>query len=203
MRLSIIGATGFIGSRILDEALRRRHDIVAIARHPGKLQPGAGLAVVSADTAEPSVLARHLAGSEACIVAVPWTQNDIGNILSAVRRAWVARLIVVVGAGSLHMPDRRLWLDHMIEQGIAPPTSRKALEALEALRGVKDLDWTAFSPAADIEPGERTGVYRLGQDDLLVDEDGRSRISDKDFAMAVLDEVEGGTAGHRRITVAY
>ncbi len=203
MLVSIVGATGFIGSAITEEALLRGHRVVAIARHPEKIDAREGLTAAGADTAKPTDLARHISGSDACIVAVRWTDNRMEDVLAAVRASSVPRTIVVVGAGSLRMPDGRLWLDHMIAQGIAPPTSRKALEALAVLRAVDDIGWTAFSPAADIEPGERTGVFRLGGDDLLTDKNGRSRISTQDFAMAVLAEVEQPAARHKRFTVAY
>lgn len=76
-------------------------------------------------------------------------------------------------------------------------------EALEVWRSVDDFDWTYVSPAAVIEAGERTGVFRVGGDDLLVDDAGESRISIPDYAMAIADELVQGRALRRRITVAY
>ncbi|WP_020180429.1 NAD(P)H-binding protein [Methylopila sp. M107] len=203
MHLSIVGATGFIGSQIVGEALSRGHAVTGIARNPGKLAARDGLTAVAADAADPDQLAKSLAGSDAFVVSVTWTNNDVEKILSALRSAGATRAIFVVGAGSLGMPDGRLWLDHMIEQGIAPPTSRKALEALRTLRSVSDIDWVAVSPSRDIEPGQRTGQFRLGQDDLLTDEEGGSRITTQDFAVAILDEIETPTMHRRRFTVGY
>lgn len=203
MQLSIIGATGFIGSQILEEALRRGHAVTAIARNIDALPRRESLTAVSGDTSGPAEMAKRIAGSDAAIVAVTWTNNDMRDLLSAIRAAKVPRAIFVVGAGSLRKPDGRLWLEHMIEQGIAPPTSRKALAALEVLRGVTDIDWVAVSPSADIEPGERTGTFRLGADDLLTDNSGASRISTQDFAMAILNEVEKPSLTQQRFTVGY
>lgn len=203
MKLALIGATGFIGSNVLDEALARGHQVVAIARNPAKLGQRDGLTVAAADTAKPNDLAATIKRSDAAIVAVTWTNNDMRDLLAALREAKMSRAIFVVGAGSLTMPDGRLWLEHMIEQGIAPPTSRKALEALETLRGVTDLDWVAVSPSQDIEPGQRTGKFRLGGDEVLTDAEGKSQISTQDFAVAILDEVEKPTKSRQRFTVGY
>ena len=203
MKLALIGATGFIGSNVLDEALARGHQVVAIARNPAKLGHRDGLTVAAADTAKPNDLAATIKRSDAAIVAVTWTNNDMRDLLAALREAKMSRAIFVVGAGSLTMPDGRLWLEHMIEQGIAPPTSRKALEALETLRGVTDLDWVAVSPSQDIEPGQRTGKFRLGGDEVLTDAEGKSQISTQDFAVAILDEVEKPTKSRQRFTVGY
>jgi len=109
----------------------------------------------------------------------------------------------VIGAGSLRMPDGRLFYEHNLDRGVDPPTSKAALAAYQRIVEVTDLDWTAASPAARIEPGSRTARFSLGRDALLVDADGESRISQEDFAVAILDEVEQGNHIRQRFTVAY
>jgi len=91
----------------------------------------------------------------------------------------------------------------MAERGIEPPTSKPAALALAEVRKVTDLDWTAISPPASIQPGERTGRFRLGTEHLLEDAEGQSRISREDFAIAVMDEIEKPRHMRRRFTAAY
>lgn len=204
MKIAIIGATGHIGSRILDEALRRGHAVTGLSRDASKFAARDQLTPRTADTGDPEALARALAGHDAVIAAVKWNENDIDKVLDAIRKSGVARALFVVGAGSLRRADGRLHFDHMKEErGVEPPTSKAAMAALQVLRGALDLDWTAVSPAAQIEPGERTGRFRLGLDQLIEDAQGRSRISTEDFAIAVLDEIETPRHPRRRFTLGY
>lgn len=203
MNIALIGATGNIGGRILDEALRRGHDVTGVTRDPARLATRDHLSVAVADAGDPAALAHVLQGHDAIIVSVKWNENRIDAVIDAVRRSGCRRCLFVVGAGSLLRDDGRLHFDHMKDLGIEPPTSRPALLALDALRRVDDLDWTAISPAADIQPGERTGMFRLGRDHLVQDATGRSAISREDFAMAIVDEVEQPRHVRSRFTVAY
>lgn len=201
MQIAIIGHTGFIGSAITAEALARGHHVLGLSRNPG--EAAEGLTPLSADSRDTKALAEALRGVDAAVVAVRWNENSVVDLVSAIREAGVSRAIFVVGAGSLNMPDGRLWLEHMIEQGIAPPTSRSAMKALDYLRDVDDLDWAAVSPAKDIEAGERTGQFTLGTDEPVVDGNGESRISTGDFAVAVIDQIETPTVHRARLTLGY
>jgi putative NADH-flavin reductase len=203
MNIAIIGATGNIGSRVLDEALRRRHEVTAITRDPRKLEPRAGVTVRAGSTSDGPALTRTLKGHDAVIVSVKWNENDIGRVIDVIRKSGVKRCLFVVGAGSLIRKDGRTHFDHMAEKGVQPPTSKPAAVALEAVRKVSDLDWTAISPAASIQPGERTGKFRLGLDRLIEDDEGRSMISREDFAIAILDEIEKPKHIRKRYTAAY
>jgi putative NADH-flavin reductase len=113
------------------------------------------------------------------------------------------RAILVVGAGSLLMPDGRLAFEHNRERGVVAPTSEAALQAYRRIREVTDLALTAVSPSMSIEPGERTGFFRTGDDFLLTDDNGDSRISQEDFAVAILDEAEDPRHHRSRFTVGY
>ncbi len=204
MRTVVFGATGAIGRAISAELTARGHEVTGAARD--------GLAA-AADAADPAAVAALVAGQDAVVSAVgPRAGRDdpgpsllaaISGLTEGLRAAGVRRLVVVGGAGSLELvPGQRL-VDTPGFPAAARPVALAHAQVLEFLRSVADLDWTYCSPAAVIEPGERTGTFRLGGDQLLTGTDGISRISIPDFAVAVADEIELGTAIRRRITVAY
>jgi putative NADH-flavin reductase len=203
MNLAIVGATGNIGSRVLDEALRRGHKVTATSRDPAKLAARPNMTAKAANAADAGGLAATLKGHDAAIVSLKWNEADIHAVLDALRRAGVKRCLFVIGAGSLLRKDGRTHFDHMAEKGIQPPTSKPAALAFEEMKKANDLDWTAISPAASIQPGERTGKFRLGLDHLIEDDKGQSLISREDFAIAILDEIEAPRHIRRRFTAAY
>ncbi|HZX83789.1 MAG TPA: NAD(P)H-binding protein [Reyranella sp.] len=203
MNIVLAGATGNIGSRILDEALRRGHRVTGLTRDPAKLGARDGLQAKKANTAEVAAFADALKGHDAAILSVKWNENDVHHVLDALRKAGVKRCLFVVGAGSLLRTDGRTHFDHMAEKGIQPPTSKPAALALAEVQKVTDLEWTAISPPASIQPGERTGKFRLGRDHLLEDDKGKSEISREDFAIAILDEIENPRHVRQRFTAAY
>ena len=203
MNLAIVGATGNIGSRVLDEALRRGHKVTATSRDPAKLAARPNMSAKAASTADVAGLAGVLKGHDAAIISLKWNEADIHAVLDAIRRAGVKRCLFVIGAGSLLRKDGRTHFDHMAEKGIQPPTSKPAALAFEEMKKATDLDWTAISPAASIQPGERTGKFRLGLDHLIEDDKGQSLISREDFAIAILDEIESPRHIRRRFTAAY
>ena len=203
MNIVLAGATGNIGNRILDEALRRGHRVTGLTRDPAKLEARAGLQAKKANTAEVAAFTDALKGHDAAILSVKWNENDIHHVLDALRKAGMKRCLFVVGAGSLLRQDGRTHFDHMAEKGIQPPTSKPAALALAEVQKVTELDWTAISPPASIQPGERTGKFRLGRDHLLEDDKGKSEISREDFAIAILDEIEKPRHIRQRFTAAY
>jgi putative NADH-flavin reductase len=203
MNIVLAGATGNIGSRILDEALRRGHRVTGLTRDPAKLEARSGLQAKKANTAEVAAFAEALQGHDAAILSVKWNENDVHHVLDALHKAGVKRCLFVVGAGSLLRNDGRTHFDHMAEKGIQPPTSKPAALALAEVQKVTDLDWTAISPPASIQPGERTGKFRLGRDHLLEGDKGKSEISREDFAIAILDEIEKPRHIQQRFTAAY
>jgi putative NADH-flavin reductase len=203
MNIVLAGATGNIGSRILDEALQRGHRVTGLTRDPAKLAARNGLQAKKADTTEVAAFADVLKGHDAAILSVKWNENDVHQVLDALRKADVKRCLFVVGAGSLLRDDGRTHFDHMAEKGIQPPTSKPAALALAEVQKVTDLEWTAISPPASIQPGERTGKFRLGRDRLLEDDKGKSEISREDFAIAILDEIEKPKHIRQRFTAAY
>jgi len=203
MNIVLIGATGAIGSRILDEALRRGHTVTATSRDPAKLGSRPGMSGKPANTSDVAATAHVLEGHDAAVVSVKWNEADVHQVLDAIRKAGVKRCLFVIGAGSLLRKDGRTHFEHMAEKGIEPPTSKPAALAFDEMKKANDLDWTAISPAASIQPGERTGAFRLGLDHLIEDDKGESRISREDFAIAILDELETPRHMRKRFTAGY
>jgi len=210
MKLALIGATGTIGQRILREALDRGHQVTAIVRNPSRLtQQNSNLRVVTADIFNPESVAKAVAGQNAVISAygAPHGQDQLlsdvaRSLVQGVKQAGVQRLLVVGGAGSLEVAPGVLLMDTPEFQPAWKPNARAQRDALNVYRN-SDLDWTYLSPAALIQPGERTGNYRTGNEQLVVDSEGNSRISAEDYAIAMLDEVEHPKHPRQRFTVAY
>jgi putative NADH-flavin reductase len=213
MKIALIGATGYVGAAILQEALNRGHEVTAIVRNPGKLPAHAKLHARKGDVYNEDDLARLVAGHDAVISAFNpgWSNPDIynqqikgtGAIINGVKKAGVKRLLSVGGAGSLEIKPGVQSVDL---PGFPAEYKQGALatrEALHMLRQETALEWSFLSPSADLFPGERTGRFRLGADELLKNERGESRISVQDYAMAMIDEVEKPRHIRRRFTVGY
>ncbi len=207
MKIVLFGATGMLGSRVAAEARGRGHEVTGVTRSGNEdTRP--------ADAADAATVATFAAGHDAVVLAI--SPQDDGSeptglllaagraVLDGLRKASVRRLIVVGGAGSLEVaPGLRL-----VDTPDFPDIHRRNALAQTGLfdfirAQADDLDWTYISPAMIIEPGERTGRFRLGDDQLLTDAAGHSQISAEDYAVALIDELEKGTALRRRITVAY
>jgi putative NADH-flavin reductase len=213
MKIAIIGASGFIGSYIRDEALARGHLVTAIVRHPEKITvQNPRLTVVKADILKDKV-DELVKGHDGVISAYNpgWKNPDIYNeqiegykrIISGVKKSGIKRLLVVGGAGSLEVAPGLQVLDtasfsEQVKKGVLATR-----EVLYMLKKEKELEWTFFSPAASIAPGERTGHYRVGKDQLLKNKEGESKISTQDYAVAMLDELEHPQHIRERFTVAY
>lgn len=217
MKILLIGATGMIGSRITAEALGRGHEVTAASRsgRADGLPEHQALTVLALDASVPGKVAQAAAGHDVVVSAVspPRDGSDPAapllatytSLAEGLRIAGVPRLLVVGGAGSLKTASGQDRVDTPDFPAMYKVESLAQREVLRLLRTeVGDaLDWTYVSPADEIAPGERTGAFRLGGDDLLIAEDGTSFISAEDYAVALIDEAENGAAIRRRITVAY
>lgn len=211
MKLIIFGASGLLGTRLVTEALGRGHDVTATARDASRLDDRGGrVTTVSADATDPDGVASVAAGHEAALSAV--TQHDrpevlvdvAHGLLGGLARAGVPRLVVAGGAGSLEVAPGQRLVDTPDFHDEWKPEALAAADALAVFRGADTpVDWAYVSPGALLMPGERTGRYRLGGDELLVGEDGRSAISMEDFAIAMLDEIEQPRHSRQRFTAAY
>ncbi|MDQ1814259.1 NAD(P)-dependent oxidoreductase [Massilia sp. CCM 9210] len=212
MNIVLIGATGFIGTALLNEALNRGHAVTALSTRPGKLAARERLQARAADVMDVAALTAQLAGADAVLSAFSGhAQGDVQayylagarNIVAAVKEARVPRLLMVGGAGSLEVAPGVQLLDTPGFPEAYRASAEGARQALALLRAQASLDWTMLSPAAMISPGERTGVFRLGGDALLLDADGNSAISVEDYAVAMIDELEQPAHSRQRFTVAY
>lgn len=203
MQVSLIGATGNAGSRILAELVRRSHQVTAIVRHPEKVPQLDGVTARKGDTNHVDDLAAALRGHDVVVSSVHFLDGKADGLIGAVRQAGGPRYVVVGGAGSLDNGNGVKLID---AGGVPEPyraESRAGCNFLETLQQTSDLDWTFLSPSAQFVPGERTGVFRLGADTALRDAGGRSWISYEDYAVALVDEIEQRRHSGRRFTVGY
>ena len=212
----LIGATGFVGSAILNELLTRGHKVTAVVRNAAKLPKNDNLTAVEEDVANVDAIAAIAKGKDAVISAYNpgWTNPEIGRlttenypkIVEAVKKSGVARLLIVGGAGTLFVkPGLRV-----VDSGAIPAEILEAVRTLgnfylNYLTKEHNLDWVFFSPAGAFdEKGERTGKFRLGKDDLIVDAaTGTSHILVQDYAIAMVDELEKPAHHMERFTIGY
>jgi putative NADH-flavin reductase len=203
MKIAIVGATGNVGSRLVDEALARGHRVTAVARNASRLPPDANLTFSGVDATDPEQLSEALRGHDVVISATPFRNVKPESLIGAVRQSGVKRYLVVGGAGSLEVSPGQALVDSPDFPALYREESLAGKAFLEALHKVNDLDWTMLSPSALFIAGKRTGVYRLGQNSLLTAADGKSWISFEDFAVAMLNEVEHPKHARQRFTVGY
>ena len=211
----LIGATGFVGSAVLNELLERGHQVTAVVRNVAKLPKHEHLMAVEADVADVDRIADIARGKDAVISAYNpgWTnpniaeliRNNYPKILDAAKKSGVPRILIVGGAGTLFVkPGLRV-----VDSGAIPA------EIMDGVRPLGDfylndlmkenvIDWVFFSPAGAFdEDGKRTKVFRWGKDDLITDADGRSHISVQDYAVAMVDELEKPAHHKERFTIGY
>lgn len=203
MRIAIIGATGNAGTRILDEAVSRGHDVVAIARDVSKVAARDHVTPVQADLTDPASIGRALAGADAAVLSVRFQDLAFEPALDAIVAAGVPRLLVVGGAASLEAEPGVQLIDTPGFPDFIKVEAEPARQALARLRQEERIDWTFLSPSVFFGPGERTGKFRLGTDAVLTAEDGKSHISYEDYAIALLDEIEQPRHRRQRFTVGY
>jgi putative NADH-flavin reductase len=227
VEIGIFGASGVIGSKVLDEATSRGHRVTAFTRTESRIPAETGTVtwrvanVLDADSVEPAI-----AGLDVVVNAIN-AGNDLAEtianadtlptaaraLLTALEQHPATRVIVVGGGGSLEvrpglqMVDVEGFAEKLPETLGAPQEYAKVVlahrEALNLYR-LSNRNWTYLSPSAGlIQPGERTGRFRVGGNQLLVQADGTTGISAEDLAMAILDEIELPRHIQRRFTVGY
>lgn len=209
MKVALCGATGRVGSRILNELLSRGHQVIAIVRREGTLPPREGVTVVVDDLSDSKHTAKSIGGAEALVSAYGPPPNDLDQLVGvtarladATARSGVPRFLMVGGAGTLEVAPGLTLLD----SGKLPPEwipiAAAHAQALKLLRS-SPIDWTSLSPAAYFDPGDRTGKFRLGTDNLIADSNGDSRISMEDYAIALVDELEDSKHSRGRFSIGY
>lgn len=207
MHVVLIGATGRAGSTALAELITRGHTVTAVARHPEKLPET--VTSIADDLSSTDRIDEIIAGADVVVSAYAPPSDDTDQLpavtkrlIEAVSRTGVPRLLVVGGCGSLEWEPGVLVVEsgHWPEQFV--PIALSHMEALAALRG-SHINWTYFSPPMGITPGERTGTFRLGTDELIKAEDGASTVSFEDYAIALVDELEQPAHERARFTIGY
>lgn len=218
MKIALIGATGFVGSKILAEALRRGHHVTAIIRRPQRITPHRHLRVAQVNVLDREHLASVLAGHDLMISAYNPARGVPGPevfhrhvrghkaIIAAAKKAGVKRFLAVGGAASLKTPANIELLDAPeFPAAFEPfkPGIRGTRELYYLLKKEPGLDWVFLSPSVMITPGQRTGKFRLGHDHVLYDAQGKSHISLQDYAVAMMNEAEHPQHHRERFTVGY
>jgi putative NADH-flavin reductase len=215
MKVAIIGATGFVGSKLVNEALNRGLEVTAIARKTENIS-AENINKVAVDVNNVNQLSEALKGHDAVISAfnAGWTNPNLYNdflagsksIQQAVKQAGVQRMIVVGGAGSLYSNEEQQLVDTPDFPADIKPGATAARDYLNMLKEETTLDWAFFSPAIEMHPGVtegRTGKYRLGKDQPVFDENNISKLSPEDVAVVLLDEVQEPKHHQERFTAAY
>jgi uncharacterized protein len=216
VKVVLYAATGQAGRCILDELVNRGHEVTAVARNPDKLPQT--VARIRDDLSSVERIVDTVLGAEAVVSAFGPPRDDprffssqsytdqlvsvTERLIAAVRKVSIPRLIVVGGCGSLEFSPGVTVLKsgHWPEKLVPIATSH--MKALAALRA-SDINWTYFSPPMLIEPGVRTGKFRLGGERLIVDEGGKSSVSFEDYAVALVDELEKPAHERSRFTIGY
>lgn len=214
MKIALIGATGFVGSTVLNEALSRGYEVTAIARDTSKITvKNEKLTVITADVYDTQALAKILKGHDAVVNTfnAGWTNPNLyddfikgsESIQEAVKLSGVKRLLVVGGAGSLEIAPGVQLVDSPQFPAEWKAGATAARDYLNIIKKENELDWTFLSPAIHLHPGTRTGAFRLGTDQPVFDADHKSEISVEDMAIAIIDELEQGQFIKKRFTLGY
>jgi len=212
MKIAVFAAGGRIGSRIVKEALNRGHDVTAVVRHPQDFTIiHDHLKVAKGDLFKAQDVETGAFDQDAVVSAYNFTKGAPPStiaelavpLIKGLKQANVKRLVVIGGAGSLEVAPGQQLVD-------TPnfPTEYKSgalaqRDALKLYQNEKELDWTYISPSAETAPGERTGKFRTGGNQLLSDASGKSFISMEDLAVAVIDEIENPMHIRQQMTVGY
>ena len=203
MKIAVLGATGTVGGKVVGEATNRGHQVTAVARNTGALTPQAGVTVKALDIADSTALAETVRGHDAVVITLKHQTFDVMKALDAIKAAGVKRVLIVGGAASLKNKDGIRLIDTPGFPDFIKVEAEPAAVALDKIREVIDLDWSFISPSMMLGPGERVGKFRLGLDDLLVAENGESKISYDDLAAAIVDELEQNKHIRQRFTAGY
>lgn len=212
MKIALIGASGFVGSALLKEAVSRGHDVTALVRKPDKVEASPHVTAKKLDVNDAKALSAAIGGADVVISAFNggWGDPEIyakhktgSDSIRDAAKAASKRLIVIGGAGSLFAPDGSQFVDSDQFPKEYKDGARAARDALADLRKETALDWTFLSPPFVLTPTGRTGKYRLGAENPVFNDKGESTISVADLAVAVLDEAEAPKHSRKRFTIGY
>lgn len=215
MKIAVIGATGFVGSRITNELVNRNHQVLAISRKENTSDKS-NLQFAQVDVTDITTLTSSIEGVEIVVNAFSPDANNPNlaedfmkgslAIQEAVRSAGIKRYIIVGGGGSLLNEEGVAILDTLPQDLPFIPKAQATKAYFDVIKQEKDLDWAYFSPALEMNPGitiGRTGQYRLGTDHPVINADGRNLLSAEDVAVVIADEVEKPRHHQTRFTAGY
>ena len=213
MKLALIGASGFVGAAVLQEALGRGHQVTGIVRNPAKLPQHPALNAVAGDAYNAEALAAQLTDHDAVIHAFNpgWGTANIRErfiqgsqaIIAASKQAAVQRLLVVGGAGSLYVAPHLQLIDTPDFPAEYKEGAEGARQTLNLLKTESALAWSFISPPALLQPGARSGQFRIGGDQLLMNGDAPAQISVVAVSLKNIDELERPHHLRQRFTVGY
>lgn len=213
MRITVFGAAGNVSKRVIDEALSRGHEVTAVVRSASRFDEINPLAKTElGDASKVEDVIRLSEGQDLVVSATRPAQGSESDLITITHSLLAGlaqsgtRLLLVGGAASLTVPNSNDTLVVNDPNFVGPAWLDIALACLEQYNvcaANTEVDWTYMSPPALILPGERTANFRVGNDELLIDEQGNSKISLEDFAVALIDEAEQPKQLRRRFTVAY
>lgn len=216
MKVAVIGATGFVGTQVVNELVNRGNEVIAIARNTDKVLSHEKVQAQAVDVSDETALAAVIAGSDAVISTfnAGWTNPNMyhdflegaRHIEQAVEASGVKRFITVGGAGSLYIAEGVQLVDTAEFPAEIKPGAQAARDYLNELKNNQNLDWTFFSPAIEMHQGTagvRKGTYRTALENPVFDQDGRSVLSVEDVAVALADELEQNKHIKQRFTAAY
>ena len=203
MKIAVAGASGRAGSCITAELARRGHNVTGIARNPDKIAKLANVTAIAGDANDRAALAKLWAGHDVVVSSIHFLVSDAETLIGAAKDSGVPRYLVVGGAGSLEVAPGVQLVTTPNFPAQYKAEAEKGAAFLDRLRQEKELNWTFLSPSALIDFGNRTGKFRVGADQLLLDSAGKSWISFEDFAVAMADEIERPAHIRKRFTVGY
>ena len=210
MKIAILGANGNVGSVLVDEALSRGYEVLALVKDKNNYVVKEGVEVKEVDALSKDTLVNGFKDIKIAVSAFgpkAGFENDLvvatRNLIDAAKSAKVDRFLMVGGAGSLLVSEGVI----LAVSGVLPadwlPVVNAHVEALNVIKKETDLNWTVLRPSSLFGPGERTGKFRLGTDYLLVDSEGNSHVSFQDYAVALFDELDNSAFIKKAFTVGY
>lgn len=213
--VALIGATGFVGSAILQELLQQGFTVTAVARDVSSIKNTPHVIAVQADVMEETALLAALKGNDLVISAfnAGWRNPNLYDdfiaggraIIEAIKAAGIERAIFVGGAGSLEVDGKKI-VDGADFPREIKAGAQAASDYLEIVKREHDLNWTFFSPAIEMNKntsGKRTGTYRTDLNQPVFNSEGRSILSVEDLAVAIVDEVLDPKFERQRFTAGY
>jgi putative NADH-flavin reductase len=221
LKILVYGASGKVGTHVVDEALNRGHMVTAVSRDPSRItQVHDNLSAVQGDILDTESITGLATGQDVIIISVRGVVGKSKDPGSAVPRLGVEkvvdvlrelegdapRLIHVGGAGSLEVKPGVFYADKLpkiiLPRKLQVEIAGQVL-ALEYLKTVNDVSWSYATPPKNFTNGKRTGVFRIGGSQLMENSSGRSRVSRADFAVALIDEAENDEHAMQQFSVVY